>query len=57
MAVGGEITMIKNLAVLMILAATFLTGGFENPPTTQTSDTTTTTCPAGTQLQNDGMCR
>ncbi|MGA3230285.1 MAG: hypothetical protein ABSD51_10090 [Candidatus Binatus sp.] len=48
--------MIEKLVVL-ILAATLLAGcfSFESPP--QTTTTTTTSCPAGTQLQNDGMCR
>ena len=49
--------MIKSLAALVIIAATFLVGCFETPPTQQTTVTTTTTCPAGTQLQSDGMCR
>jgi hypothetical protein len=50
--------MIKKLS-LLILAATLLAGcaPFESYPTQQTSVTTTTTCPSGTQLQSDGMCR
>jgi hypothetical protein len=52
----GKTIMIEKLVVL-ILAATLLAGcfSFESPP--QTTTTTTTSCPAGTQLQNDGMCR
>jgi len=54
----GKTTMIKKLS-LLILAVTLLAGcaPFESYPTQQTSVTTTTSCPAGTQLQSDGMCR
>jgi hypothetical protein len=52
--------MSKKLSlVLLVLEAILLAGcfPFESPPQQQTSVTTTTTCPAGTQLQSDGMCR
>jgi hypothetical protein len=54
----GKTIMIKKLSVL-ILAATLLAGcyPFESYPRRQTTTTTTITCPAGTQLQSDGMCR
>lgn len=54
--------MIKTRS-LLILAATLLAGCFpmESPPQQQTTQqnttTTTTSCPSGTQLQSDGMCR
>jgi PBP1b-binding outer membrane lipoprotein LpoB len=54
--------MIEKLGVL-IFAATLLAGcfAFESPPqeqtTQQTTTTTTTSCPAGSRLQSDGMCR
>jgi len=48
--------MIKKLSVL-IFAATMLAGcyPYETPPRVAT--VTTITCPAGTQLMSDGMCR
>ena len=51
-------SMIKKLSVL-ILATTLLAGcyPFESYPRQQTTTTTTVTCPAGTRLQSDGMCR
>ena len=54
--------MIKGLSIL-ILAAILLAGcaPFESVPqqqtTQQTTTTTTTSCPDGTTLQSDGMCR
>ena len=55
---NGWVTRITNLSVL-ILVATLLAGcyPFESYPRQQTTTTTTTTCPAGTRLQSDGMCR
>ncbi|MFZ0659214.1 MAG: hypothetical protein WA854_14480 [Candidatus Binataceae bacterium] len=51
---------IKLLGAL-ILAATLLAGCgiFETEPQTsqQTTTTTTTSCPGGSTLQPDGMCR
>lgn len=54
-----ETVMIKKLSVL-ILAATLLAGCFYSrptPPRQTTTTTTTITCPAGTQLMSDGLCR
>jgi PBP1b-binding outer membrane lipoprotein LpoB len=50
--------MIKRFSVL-ILAATLLAGCTprESYPRQSTTTTTTTTCPSGTRLQSDGMCR
>jgi hypothetical protein len=54
--------MLTKLSVL-IFASTLLSGCFifssSSPPRRETSTTTTTTvtCPAGTRLQSDGMCR
>jgi hypothetical protein len=53
--------MIKKLA--FILAAALLPGCFDfgSPPreqtTQQTTTTSITTCPPGTRLDSDGMCR
>jgi hypothetical protein len=49
---------IKKLSVL-ILAATLLATCTPSAtvPQRQTTVTTTLTCPAGQQLQSDGMCR
>jgi hypothetical protein len=48
--------MMTKLSVL-IVALTLLAGcvPYETPPRVAT--TTTITCPAGMQLQSDGMCR
>jgi hypothetical protein len=58
--IAGEVRLIviKRFGVL-ILVATLLVGcaPFESYPKQQTTTTTTITCPAGTQLQSDGMCR
>jgi len=53
-----EANMIERVA-LLILTATLLAGcfPFETAPQQQTTVTTTTSCPAGSQLQSDGMCR
>jgi len=48
--------MITNLGVL-ILAATLLAGCFQRESYPRESTTTTLTCPSGTRLQSDGMCR
>jgi uncharacterized lipoprotein YajG len=48
--------MIKKLSVL-ILAATLLAGCYPYETRPRVTTTTTITCPAGTQLQSDGMCR
>lgn len=51
--------MIKRFGIL-ILAAILFAGCsfpfFESYPQQQTTMTTTTSCPDGTQLRNDGMC-
>jgi len=48
--------MIKKLSVL-ILAATLLAGCYPYETSPRVTTTTTITCPAGMQLQSDGMCR
>ena len=50
--------MITKCSVL-ILVATLLAGCAprESYPRQSTTMTTTTTCPSGTHLQSDGMCR
>jgi PBP1b-binding outer membrane lipoprotein LpoB len=55
---GVKIIMIKKLSVF-ILAVMLLAGcsPFESYPQQHTTTTTTTSCPDGTQLQSDGMCR
>ena len=56
----GGIFMSKKLSLLLLVLEAMLLAScapFESYPRQQTSTTTTTTCPAGTQLQSDGMCR
>jgi hypothetical protein len=52
--------MSKKLSLLLLVMEAMLLAScapFESYPRQQTSTTTTTTCPAGPQLQSDGMCR
>ena len=48
--------MITHLGVL-ILAATLLAGCFPRESYPRETTTTTLTCPSGTRLQSDGICR
>jgi len=48
--------MITNLGVLIVVA-TLLAGCFPRESYPRESTTTTLTCPSGTRLQSDGMCR
>jgi hypothetical protein len=41
----------------IILAVMLMTGCYRPATPPQVTTTTTITCPAGTQLQSDGMCR
>jgi hypothetical protein len=52
--------MSKKLGLLLLALEVMLLAScwpFESYPRQETTATTTTTCPAGTQLQSDGMCR
>ena len=46
----------KKLSGLLLVALT-LAGCYRAPTPPLVTTTTTITCPAGTQLQSDGMCR
>ncbi len=48
--------MITQLSALILLA-TLLAGCYPAATLPRVTTTTTITCPAGTQLQSDGMCR
>ena len=52
--------MSRKLNLLLLAMGAMLLAScwpFESYPQQETTATTTTTCPAGTQLQSDGMCR
>jgi hypothetical protein len=52
--------MSKKLSLLLLVLGAVLLAScwpFESYPRQETRTTTTATCPAGTQLQNDRMCR